>query len=61
MEITGPPSANYKPNYKTLYTEAGVCFSYHSLKRVTTQKNRTVKANLPDTPAVDSGADPADI
>ena len=57
MEITGPPNANYKPNYKTLYTKAGVCFSYHSLKRVTTLKNRIVKANLPNKPAFDSGTD----
>jgi len=57
MEITGPSAAIYEPNYKTMHTRAGVCFSYRSLHRVTTQKNRTVKADLPKTAAVDSGAE----
>jgi hypothetical protein len=57
MEITGPSTANFKPNYKALHTNAVVCFSYQLLQRVTTQKNRFIKAELPKTAAVDSGAD----
>jgi len=57
MKITGPSTANYKPNYKALHTKAGVCFSYQSLQRIKTQKNRFVKADFPKTAAVDSGAD----
>ena len=57
MEITGPSTANDKPNYEALHTKAIVCFPYQSLQRVKTQKNRIVKADLPKTAAVASGAD----
>jgi hypothetical protein len=57
MEITGPSTANYKPNYKALHTNAGGCFSYQSLQRVIAQKNRCVKADFSKMAAVDSDAD----
>jgi len=57
MEITRPSTANDKPNYKALHTKARVCFSYQSLQRVKTQKNRRVKVDFPKTAAFDSGAD----
>ena len=41
-------TANYKSNYKTQHTKAGVCFSYQSLHKVTTQKNRTVNPLKPN-------------